>query len=262
MQSIRSKSKSILKRSFFYKAYVFYRAKKALKSWTTQDQIMYDFYRQFIHEGDTCFDVGANLGNRTNIFLRCGANVVAIEPQKDCIFLINSAFRKNPNFHLIPKALGVEKGTSSIYISDSKTVSSMSTEWISKVKRTKRFGDNEWRKVKKVEVTTLDLLIKQFDIPSFIKIDVEGYEYEVLRGLSSPVKHISIEFTPEYFENTTNALEYLERLGPIRCNLVIGESFKFYLDEWVSPQEMINILNNFRKKTKLWGDIYIQYINL
>ena len=32
---------------------------------------------------------------------------------------------------------------------------------------------------------------------TFVKIDVEGFEYEVLKGLSTPVPYLSFEFVPE-----------------------------------------------------------------
>jgi hypothetical protein len=39
-----------------------------------------DFYRRFIRPGDLVFDVGANVGKRSAVFLDLGATVVAIEP--------------------------------------------------------------------------------------------------------------------------------------------------------------------------------------
>src|SRR5262245_14614026 len=41
-------------------------------------------YRPFIHPGDLCFDIGANYGFKTEVFLSLGARVVAFEPQPDC----------------------------------------------------------------------------------------------------------------------------------------------------------------------------------
>jgi len=42
------------------------------------------FYRVFVAAGDLCFDVGANLGNRTRCFRQLGCTVVAVEPQGEC----------------------------------------------------------------------------------------------------------------------------------------------------------------------------------
>lgn len=42
------------------------------------------FILDFIDEGDFVFDVGANIGGKTDIFRRKGARVLCIEPQPDC----------------------------------------------------------------------------------------------------------------------------------------------------------------------------------
>ena len=68
---------------------------KDQKSWTKDDQKKLKFYSQFIKKGDLVFDVGANLGNRTKIFLKLGARVVAIEPQPFCMSRLKSFYQKN-----------------------------------------------------------------------------------------------------------------------------------------------------------------------
>ena len=45
-------------------------------------------------------------------------------------------------------------------------------------------------------VTTLDQLIDRFGIPAICKIDVEGYEFEVLKGLFAANCHVSFEYIP------------------------------------------------------------------
>jgi hypothetical protein len=67
-------------------------------------------------------------------------------------------------------------------------------------------------------MTTLDRLIEQYGTPSFIKIDVEGFEYQVVKGLTQPVKTLSLEFTPEFIESTFKCIDHLQRLGNIRLN--------------------------------------------
>ena len=81
--------------------------------------------------------------------------------------------------------------------------------WIDKVKKSGRFSDFQWNKKEKVKVATLDSMITEFGRPSFIKIDVVGFEYEVIQGLSEKVNNISIEFTPEYIDSTLASLNYL-----------------------------------------------------
>lgn len=261
LQKITTKLKSGLKKSIFYKIFSFIRALKEQNRWKKSDQSMLDFYGQFIKAGDLCFDVGANIGNRTKIFLALDAKVIAVEPQKDCSFFLKYYFRNNKSVEIIPKALGGKEGKADLYISDGNTVSSMSPEWINRVKQTGRFGNNQWSSTVQVQVTTLDELISKYGLPVFIKIDVEGYEYEVISGLSQSVRFISMEFTPEYFENSVKVLEHLSLLGSYEVNFVIGESFKFYLDDWTQSDRMIEILRGFKNKHKLWGDLYIHFLN-
>ena len=43
-----------------------------------------NFYGVFLLPGDLCFDIGANLGNRTRCFRHLGCEVVSVEPQTFC----------------------------------------------------------------------------------------------------------------------------------------------------------------------------------
>ena len=61
------------------------RQKRAVKDLQTKTK----FYSKLIQNGDLCFDVGANVGNRTEAFLKLGARIVAVEPQPECIAVLN-----------------------------------------------------------------------------------------------------------------------------------------------------------------------------
>src|SRR5262245_12044409 len=53
---------------------------------------MRHFYSQFIAPGNLCYDVGANVGDRTDIFRKLGARVIAIEPQTACLEVLRQRF--------------------------------------------------------------------------------------------------------------------------------------------------------------------------
>jgi hypothetical protein len=66
-----------------------------------------------------------------------------------------------------------------------------------------------------VPVTTLDRLIARHGPPEHLKIDVEGYELEAVRGLSAAVRVISFEANlPTFRAETVGVLERVVQLSP------------------------------------------------
>jgi FkbM family methyltransferase len=225
------------------------------------------FYSKFINEGDLCFDIGANLGNRTRVFLELGARVVAVEPQDKCMKKLKKKYANNSKVTLIHKAVGAKEGRGELILSDSHTVSSMSDEWINSVKESDMFFTStsafQWNKNVSVSVTTLDKLIEEYGRPDICKIDVEGFENEVIDGLSRSIKIISFEFTPTpgLIKKAIKSVEHLSEIGDVKFNYSFGETMDFALDEWVSSDEIHEILLSIPYKTSFSGDIYAKFIN-
>ena len=145
------------------------------------------FYSQFIKPNDLVFDVGANIGNRTVIFLELEAKVIAIEPQKECYEKLTKRF--GDKIELVKKGLGEKESIETLYVSELSAISSFSKEHVDVMKED-RFKGTNWNSSVDIEMTTIDSLIEQFGTPVFCKIDVEGYEYDVLKGLSKPLKSL------------------------------------------------------------------------
>lgn len=219
---------------------------------------MVNFYSQFINKNDLCFDIGAHFGNRSNVFLSLNAKVVTVEPQKECGDYIKRKYGSRITF--LNKAVGAIEEQKTFYMSYlSSTLSSLSTEWINKVK-SERFKDVSWDKEVIVEVTTLDRLISDYGIPSFIKIDVEGYELEVLKGLSKPVKALSFEYTmPEHLNRAIECLNILKSADEnYKCNYSVEERLVFEIKEWISIDEMIKYIQSDKFISPNAGDIYVK----
>ncbi len=216
------------------------------------------FYSSFIKKGDLCFDVGANIGNRIDPLLDIGAKVIAIEPQEDCYKFLELKYGKK--IRIVKKGLGEKKEFKDFFISDLHSVSTFSTNWMEATVKSGRFKSNNWENKINVSLTTLDEIIKEFGLPIFIKIDVEGYELEVLKGLSHPVNFISFEYTvPEQFEKAIDCIEQMRKTNSdIECNYSVGESMIFKLNSWIDPTKMIDIINSDDFKITSFGDIYIR----
>ena len=102
-------------------------------------------------------------------------------------------------------------------------------------------------------------MFSAYDEPSFCKIDVEGYELHVLKGLSQPIKALSFEFqTPASNKITVAAIAYMDTLGNYEFNLSLGEFMRLGYKSWLSSSELIS---KFCKiKTMTFGGVYARLL--
>jgi FkbM family methyltransferase len=207
----------------------------------------------FLQKDDLVFDVGANKGQKANVFLEYTDKVVCFEPQPHCL-----PYLEMLDVPVEVIALDEKKGTATLYEADADTISSMSREFIANGLK-ERFKDNKWYdKPIEVETDTLDNMIEKYGVPKFIKIDVEGYELNVLKGLTKDVEYISIEFTPELLEQTIACLDYLKYNA--KYNYGSQENTEFTFDEWITKEEMIKFLSSIHDHKIEFGDIYIKLV--
>ncbi|GAB3641925.1 FkbM family methyltransferase [Spirosoma arcticum] len=214
------------------------------------------FYKTLIKPGDLCFDVGANIGNRTAIFLNLNAKVVAVEPQPTCVQTLTRRFSNQ--IKIVPKGLGSEEGQLPIHIGSNSTLSSFSEEWIDNVQD--RFANYKWTETLMVPITTLDQLIATYGVPAFCKIDVEGFELQVLRGLTQPIPMLSLEYAvPEAKNNLVAAIDLLGSLTTdVRFNYSPGESMRMALPEFTSLSAFKQLINSHDFEKTLFGDVYVK----
>jgi FkbM family methyltransferase len=214
-----------------------------------------EIFREIIRSGDLCFDIGANLGNKTQEMSDLGSFVVSIEPQIDCYAHLKNRFANNPNVTIVNYACGSSNRKDIMNISSAHTLSTMSDSFIKETSK-ERFTGTSWDKKIEIELVTLDSLINIYGVPRFCKIDVEGYEVEVLKGLSHPIPFISLEFVPELKKNSFECIDSLLKIGEYVFNYSEGESGFFEFSNWINSKDIINYLlekNDFKNS---FGDIY------
>jgi FkbM family methyltransferase len=218
------------------------------------------FYAQFIKPGDLCFDVGAHVGNRVRAWSKLGARVVAVEPQPQCMRLLRRWYGGQPNIVLLEQALGATPGTDTLWISRrTPTVSTTSQPWLATVQHTNGFSTVRWDRQVPIAVTTLDTLIEQHGEPVFSKIDVEGGELDVLRGLTRPLKALSFEYLPAAIDGAHGCIERLNQLARYEYNWSVSEWPWLRSRTWLSPQQMAAHLQRLAHGTTS-GDVYARRI--
>lgn len=213
-------------------------------------------YRSFIGPGDLAFDIGAHVGNRTRALRRLGARVVALEPQPALAALLRRQFDADPAVTVRAAALGARPGTATLLASRrTPTVSTLSPGWVERMRNTPGFARVTWQDRHEVAVTTLDALIAEHGLPQFCKIDVEGYEARILRGLSQPIPLLSFEYVPAAFDIACEAMDLVSALGSYRFNLTIGERRQWRWPAWQEAAVVERWLRERRPEDRS-GDIY------
>ncbi len=239
------------------------RLKYLLKTPSKEDEKLIqkrrNFYSQFLtSKDDIYFDVGANYGNRIDPIIDKEIKIVAIEPQIKCIKYLKKKFADR--IIIVPKGLGSIEEVKTMYIANSHTISSFSEDWIDATKKSGRFSQYKWDKKQEVEMTTIDALIQQYGTPKFIKIDVEGFELQVLQGLSHPIEYLSFEYTvPERKQSVVECLDRIIKIAgnhKVVFNYSVGESMAWRLERWLTPQEMREEIESERFLQSDFGDIY------
>lgn len=217
---------------------------------------MVAFYREFLAPGDVAVDVGAHVGSRVRAWRKLGARVVAVEPQPDCVRVLRLLFSRDPGVVLVTDALGAEPGTAQLGVSTATpTVSSMAAGWRDDVARDASFARVRWDRTVDVTVTTLDALVAEHGDPAFCKIDVEGFELDVLAGLSRPLRALSFEYLPPAHDAALAVLARVEELGDYRYNYSPVETLTWASPEWLDADGLRALLDRYRPRGRS-GDVY------
>ena len=160
-------------------------AKKVLKvfGYDLDHERLLKRYRDILpYKFQTILDIGANVGQFSREILDIFPNVeiYAFEPVASCYQKLEKISKK-PNFHPLPYALGNQSGEMKINVSSYSPSSSLLK--MSNLHK-KVFPHTAGEHKEKIQIRRLDDMASELNIkaPLLIKMDVQGYEKEVILG--------------------------------------------------------------------------------
>lgn len=221
------------------------------------------FYRATLEgfrPGDLIFDIGANRGDKTDTFLRIGARVVAVDPDESNWTILRQRFhlyRLKPRpVTIVRKAVGSKAGIDTMLVCAPGSVfNTLSRKGAAGAvgevahRPGQSPGALQYNQNRTVETTTLDELAETYGLPALIKIDVVGFELEVLQGLHSPVPCLSFEISlPDFRQELFQCVEVLGRLSSQgQFNYTWDRRNGLVLDAWVDVFAFLGVLEDCRE---------------
>lgn len=214
------------------------------------------FYRDFIEPGDLCFDIGAHAGNRIRAWRRLGARVVAVEPQPSMMRILRWIYGRDSAVTLVEAAVGAQPGSVTLNLNlENPTVATLSGSFIEQANRMPSFRGQRWTRRVQVQALTLKQLIDRHGEPRFLKIDVEGWEAQVLETLAHPPFAISFEFVPMARNVAALCIEHLVALAPYHFNASFGDSMELVHQRPLDPKAILAWLESLEADGPA-GDVY------
>jgi FkbM family methyltransferase len=173
-----------------------------------------------------------------------------MEPNPSCARIL--ARCRNKDLTVRCQAVGDREGEITLFVGARSGHSSVSSQWMEKAITTG--ADFRWKHTINVPITTLDRLQREYGTPDFIKIDVEGYEPSVFRGISFRPRALGFEFHACALDQLGECLNLPVFERACSLNLALDDSWQFLWPGWRDKKAVLNF--TAKLPADAFGDIY------
>jgi len=139
---------------------------------------------------DVVFDVGANIGQSARAYLIyfAGAQIFCFEPVGSTFFELRENMKGHSQVHCYRLALGASRGEGDMVLSGASVMFHMAGP-------PQPSAPPEAGELERVDIQALDDFCRDSDIKSisYLKIDTEGYDLEVLKGAQTMLREQRID---------------------------------------------------------------------
>lgn len=197
------------------------------------------------------FDIGANRGDATIAGINLGYKVIALEPAPRVFVKLVSNFIYSSSVVPLRLAVGEKDGERlDFYECVEDGLSTLDKDWLTKPGMP--YYGKEYRTIS-VNTCTVDWLVKKYGRPDLMKIDVEGAEWGVLRGMSENYGKLALEWTQETMSDHNEQLQYLASIGYTEYRLQFIEDHLLEPeDAWAPITKKVNLEKTRQSKQEWW----------
>lgn len=202
------------------------------------------------------YDIGAFSGDTVQMIKNLGyETVICFEPNPDLFRSLCMAHQGDAD--VIPVNLAVSEKSDEIVkmylVPGHPYLSSLENSWL-------EIPRHNLGEISEIEVKTvsLDDYIKNTKkIPAYIKVDAEGHEISIFKGLSVKPHMISFEWISEFYEKNITCLQMMKDLGFNNFEICYTENLpQGNILDFEECCNKIKLHNETDVEQKIWGNIW------
>jgi FkbM family methyltransferase len=203
------------------------------------------------------YDIGANRGLYADAHIANYDRVIMVEANPSLCEFLAVKYQDNPKVTIVNRIVSNDKDVLFYMCPKADTISTADHQWVVDSRFTK---DYYWEPVKNLPTISMDRLIEENGEPAFIKIDVEGYEYNVLLSLTKNHCPLSFEWSEEKVREMVDTVEYLFSLGYTKFAVQLEDRYDAIIedDQWMAKEKILEFFFNhlIPGRKKFWGMIW------